>query len=175
MREGNPPVPVVLVLAAAENGVIGRDAALPWDLPDDLRHFKTVTYGRPVVMGRRTFDSVGRPLPGRTNIVLTRDRSWSHPGVRVVDSIESALALGRAQALIDGADSVMVVGGAEVYRLALPFAARVLLTRVHGCVDGDTHFDLALLDSWREASREFVAAGERNSHDFSIVELVPGP
>lgn len=168
-------IPVVLVLAAADNGVIGRGNALPWDLPDDLRHFKAVTLGRPVIMGRKTFDSVGRPLPGRVNIVLTRDKSWSFPGVRVVDTVAAAIDLARSQALIDGADAVMVVGGAEIYRLALPLADRVILTRVHGSMDGDTFFDLGLLAGWRETSHRRVAAGDRNSHDFSIVELVPGP
>lgn len=165
-------IPVVLVLAVADNGVIGRGNALPWDLPDDLRHFKTVTLGRPVIMGRKTFDSVGRPLPGRLNIVLTRDKNWTYPGVRVVDAIAAAIVLARSQALVDGADAVMVVGGAEVYRLALPLADRVILTRVHGSMDGDTYFDLGLLEDWREASRRRVPAGDRNSHDFSIVELV---
>jgi dihydrofolate reductase len=107
-------VPVVLVLAAAENGVIGRGSALPWELPDDLLHFKRTTLGHPIVMGRKTFDSVGFPLPGRRNIVITRDRSWSHEGVLTCHDLDEALERAFEQALIDGAEAVMVVGGAEI-------------------------------------------------------------
>ena len=130
-------VPVVLVLAAAENGVIGRGDALPWELPDDLQHFKRTTLGRPIVMGRKTFDSVGFPLPGRRNIVITRDAGWPHEGVAVCHTLDEALARAFDQALIDGADAAMVVGGAEIYRLAMPRADRIVLTRVQGSVPGD--------------------------------------
>lgn len=164
-------VPVVMVLAASENGVIGRGDALPWDLPDDLRHFKRATMGCPVVMGRKTFDSVGRPLPGRTNLVLTRDRGWRAAGVESFATVEAALKRAEAQAVIDGSRAICVVGGAEIYRLCLPFADRVLLTEVHGSVNGDTHFERALLGDWEEVSRQRHAAGLTNSHDFSIVEL----
>ena len=164
-------VPVIMVLAVSENGVIGRGDALPWDLPDDLRHFKRATMGCPVVMGRKTFDSVGRPLPGRTNLVLTRDRGWRAAGVESFATVEAALKRAEAQAVIDGSRAICVVGGAEIYRLCLPFADRVLLTEVHGSVNGDTHFELALLGDWEEGSRQRHAAGLTNSHDFSIVEL----
>lgn len=166
--------PVVLVLAVSENGVIGRGDGLPWDLPDDLAHFKRTTLGRPVIMGRVTFDTVGKPLPGRTNIVVTRDADWCYPGVHVAHSVEAAIALADSQALIDGADAAMVVGGAEIYRLALPYADRVVLTRVHGDVDGDTFFDLGLLAGWQCEARTRVEGGDRNSHDFSIEIWIPG-
>ena len=164
--------PIVLVLAVSENGVIGKGDGLPWDLPDDLRHFKQTTLGRPVIMGRKTFESVGRPLPGRTNIVLTRRSDWCHPGVEVCSDLAGAIARGQQQALLDGADAVCVVGGAEIYRLALPIADKVVLTQVHGQVEGDAFFDLSSIDGWREASRVKNEAGERNSHAFSVVELV---
>lgn len=164
-------VPVVMVLAVSENGIIGRGDALPWDLPDDLRHFKRATMGCPVVMGRKTFDSVGRPLPGRTNLVLTRDRGWGAAGVESFVTVDAALKRAEAQSVIDGSSAICVVGGAEIYRLCLPFADRVLLTEVHGHVTGDTHFDLALLGDWEEVSRQRHEAGGKNSHDFSIVEL----
>ena len=167
---GPDHLPVVMVLAAAENGVIGRGDALPWDLPDDLQHFKRVTLGRPIIMGRKTFDSIGRPLPGRTNIVITRDPTWAAPGVVVVQSLAAAIERAEQQALLDGADAVMVVGGAEIYRLAMPKADRIILTQVHGSVQGDAHFDLEQLCDWRELHREPVAAGERNSHDFTVIE-----
>jgi dihydrofolate reductase len=165
--------PVVLVLAAAENGVIGRGDSLPWELSDDLKHFKRTTLGRPIVMGRKTFDSVGVPLPGRCNIVVTRDPSLELNGVLVCLSLEEALERASEQALIDGSDAVMVVGGAEIYRLALPLAQRVILTRVHGSVEGDVVFDLGLLRDWQELSATTFEANERNSHAFTIVELAP--
>jgi dihydrofolate reductase len=170
MRESDS-LPVSIVVAVADNGVIGRGNALPWDLPDDLQHFKRTTMGRPIVMGRKTFESIGRPLPGRLNIILTRDLSWTASGVSVASSIEQAIDLAEGQAFIDGADSVMVIGGAEVYRQALPFASRAFVTRVHGHIDGDAFFDLDEIASWREVARERIPAGERNSHDFSLIWL----
>ena len=170
MRESDS-LPVSIVVAVADNGVIGRGNALPWDLPDDLQHFKRTTMGRPIVMGRKTFESIGRPLPGRLNIILTRDPSWTASGVSVASSIEQAIDLAEGQAFIDGADSVMVIGGAEVYRQALPFASRAFVTRVHGHIDGDAFFDLDEIASWREVALERVPAGERNSHDFSVIRL----
>lgn len=166
-------LPLVLVLAVSENGVIGRGQALPWELPDDLQHFKRTTMGRPVLMGRKTFDSVGRPLPGRTNIVITRDPDWSAPGVTVVHNLDDAVTLASDLALLENADALMVIGGAEIYRLALPVADSVVLTEVHGEVTGDAFFDRALLADWQELSRERIPAGDRNSHDFSIVVLAP--
>lgn len=164
-------LPVAIVVAVANNGVIGRGNALPWDLPDDLQHFKRTTMGRPIIMGRKTFESIGRPLPGRLNIILTRDSAWQAPGVSVATSMQQAIDIAEDQALIDGADSVVVIGGAEIYRQALPFTSRVFLTRVHGDVQGDAFFDLDQLVEWREVSRIENPAGARNSHNFSIVEL----
>ncbi|MDG2461246.1 MAG: dihydrofolate reductase [Luminiphilus sp.] len=166
-------VPVVLVLAAAENGVIGRGDALPWELPDDLQHFKRTTMGRPVIMGRKTFDSVGFPLPGRRNIVMTRDQDWAHAGVLSCHTLDVALQSAFDQALIDGADAVMVVGGAEIYRLALRRTDKVILTRVHGEVQGDVFFDLDLFARWREISSERFEAAGRNSHAFTVETLEP--
>lgn len=166
-------LPVVLVLAAAESGVIGRGDALPWELPDDLQHFKRTTIGRPVIMGRKTFESVGFPLPGRRNIVITRDASWRHKGVLTCHTLEEAMERAFEQALIDGADAVMVVGGAEIYRLALPRADKVLLTRVLGEVAGDVVFDLDLLDGWPEVETGHYPAEGGNSHAFTVVELTP--
>lgn len=164
-------LPVIMVLAAGENGVIGRGDALPWDLPDDLQHFKRTTMGRPVLMGRKTFESVGRPLPGRTNIVLTRDPQWRAPGVDVFQDLNEALARAEQQAVLDGADAVCVIGGAEIYRLCLACVDQVVLTLVHGDVDGDVRFDLELLADWVEISRHHHAAGDQNSHAFSIVKM----
>ena len=170
-KRSDNDVPVVLVLAAAENGVIGRGNALPWELPDDLMHFKRTTMGHPIVMGRKTFDSVGFPLPGRRNIVITRDRQWSHEGALTCHELNEALERAFEQALIDGADAVMVVGGAEIYRLALPRADKVILTRVHDEVIGDVRFDLEVFADWRQVSSSRYEAVEGNSHAFSIEEL----
>lgn len=170
-KRSDNDVPVVLVLAAAENGVIGRGNALPWELPDDLTHFKRTTMGHPIIMGRKTFESVGFPLPGRRNIVITRDRQWSHEGVLTCHELNEALERAFEQALIDGADAVMVVGGAEIYRLALSRADKVILTRVHDEVIGDVRFDLEVFADWRQVSMRRYEAVEGNSHAFSIEEL----
>lgn len=130
---------IVLVVAAAENGVIGRDGAMPWHLPQDLKRFRQMTVGHPVVMGRKTFESIGRPLPGRHNIVLTRDPLWRAEGATVAPNLAEAIAAAgldpRARA-----EAIFVIGGAEIYALALPIATRIELTRVHAHPAGDTFF-----------------------------------
>jgi len=115
----------------AENRLIGRDNSLPWHLPKEMRHFMATTKGKPCIMGRKTFGSMPNPLKGRTNIVMTRDRTWHCEGVKVAHDIAGALALGREQCLADGMDEVMVVGGANVYAMALPHATRLYFTQVH--------------------------------------------
>jgi dihydrofolate reductase len=138
---------IILVVAAAENDVIGRDGRMPWHLPEDLKRFRRMTVGHPVVMGRKTFDSIGKPLPGRHNIVLTRDRSWQADGVTVVPNLAEAIAAAgldpRARA-----DSIFVVGGAEIYALAMPIATGIELTRVHASPEGDTRFPRPDPDQW---------------------------
>lgn len=166
-------LPVVLVLAVADNGVIGRGNALPWDLPDDLQNFKKITMGRPILMGRKTYESIGRPLPGRLNIVITRDRDWFTPGVTIVHSLEKAFEVAEQRALLDGADALMVIGGAEVYRSAISKADRIVMTRVHGEVSGDAYFDLDSVANWSEQARVDFSAAGRNSHDFSVIDLIP--
>jgi dihydrofolate reductase len=146
-------LPITLVVAAADNDVIGRGNALPWYLPADLKHFKERTMGRPILMGRRTFESIGRPLPGRSNIVLTRDREFSAQGVRAVRSLDEARELAEDIALIDGSEELMVIGGAQVYALALPLASGISLTRVHLSPEGDTHLPAIDWSQWREHKR----------------------
>lgn len=151
---------LVLVVARAENGVIGRDNKLPWHIPADLAHFKRVTLGKPVVMGRRTFESIGRPLPGRHNIVLTRDGGWAAPGVTVAAGLDAALAAADAP-------EVMIIGGAGVFAEALPRAARIELTEVHAAPDGDTVMPAPDPAVWREAAREdHPAADGRPAYSF---------
>ena len=151
---------IVLVVARAENGVIGKDGRLPWHLSEDLKHFKRVTMGTPMIMGRRTFDSLPGLLPGRRHIVITRDPAWRTQGAEVARSAEEALALA-------GPGRVSVIGGAEIFRLFLPLADVIELTEVHAEVDGDTRLDLDL-DGWREVSRERHEAGPL---PFSFVRL----
>ena len=159
---------VTLVAAVADNGVIGRDNDLPWHLPGDLAHFKRVTQGKPVIMGRRTWESIEGPLPRRTNIVVTRRSDYLAEGAEVVATVEAALEMAAAVARRDGVDEVMVVGGSEIYRLALPAADRLCLTEVHAEVTGDTFFPEWDRDGWREVSREQFPAGESGQYDFSI-------
>lgn len=150
---------IVLVVARAANGVIGKDGTLPWHIPADLKHFKALTIGKPMIMGRKTFESFPAPLPGRRHIVLTRDPHWQATGAQVARDTESALALA-------GEGEVMVIGGAEIYRLFLPLADRIELTEVHAEYTGDTLMP-APGDDWREAARvEHDAADGRPPFAF---------
>jgi dihydrofolate reductase len=156
---------ISLIVAAAENNVIGRDGRLPWHLPADLRRFKSLTMGKPIVMGRRTFESIGKPLPGRRNIVVTRRAGYEAPGCEVVGSIDAALA-----AAVD-ADEIMVIGGGDVYRQLLPRADRIFFTRVHFECDGDAIFPELDADEWRVAEEETHAADAANEHAFTAITL----
>jgi len=149
----------------ARNGVIGRDNTLPWHLPEDLKHFKAVTLGKPILMGRRTFESIGKPLPGRTNLVLTRNAAWHTEGVVSVHSIEEALAWTRAAPELAG------IGGAEIFRLLLPMATRIFLTRVHADMAGDTFFPALDPEQWIESESHTRAADARNAYSMTFVTL----
>lgn len=154
---------VTAILARADNGTIGRDGALPWRIPADLKRFKALTLGKPMLMGRKTFDSLGKPLPGRRHIVLTRSHDWSAEGAEVAHSAEAALALA-------GDGDVSVIGGAEVYRLMLPLLTRVELTEVHADVTGDTAVS-PFGPEWREVAREdHHAEGPTPAYSFVTLE-----
>jgi dihydrofolate reductase len=161
---------VSIIVAAAENGVIGRQGQLPWQLPADLQHFKELTLGHPIVMGRRTFDSIGRALPGRTNIVLTGHPDWQAPkGVLVANSLPEALALAATQ---PGGEEICVIGGGEIYRQALPGASVVHLTEVHTTVpDGDAFFPALSPTEWREETRQRHPTDARHAVAYSFVTL----
>lgn len=160
-------LPIALIVAAADNDVIGRNNALPWDLPADLAHFKRQTLGKPVLMGRLTHESIGRPLPGRANIVISRDPDYRSPGVQVVGSVEAALALANGIALTDGATALMVIGGAQIYALAMPKAQHIYLTRVHLRPAGDARLPAICWDEWRETGRsEMPATGPYPAYTF---------
>jgi dihydrofolate reductase len=160
---------ITLIAAVAENGVIGRDNGLPWRLKSDMVHFRAATMGKPVVMGRKTFLSIGKPLPGRTTIVVSRDHAFSAPGIVVAASLEAALAVGRGDALRRGVDCVFVAGGGELYAQALPLAERLNITYVHRAVDGDAYFPAFDRSVWRETAREERAAATGDDCSFSFV------
>ena len=162
---------IALICAMASNGVIGNDNKLPWRLPEDLRHFRRTTMGHSVVMGRKTWESIGRPLPGRTNIVVTRRKDYQAEGASVRDSLEAALRLAENIATIDGADQAFVIGGAELYRQALRLAKLFHLTRIHADVPGDTILSGFNESEWREISREDYSRDEENPFDYSICLL----
>lgn len=156
---------ISIIVAAAENGVIGVRGELPWRLSSDLKHFKALTMGKPVVMGRLTFESVGRALPGRHNIVITRQKDYEAEGCDVVSSIADAIVTA------GDADEIMVIGGGEIYEQCLPMADRVYLTRVHTEIDGDTRFPELVAGVWQETRIEHHGADEKNAYDYSFIEL----
>jgi dihydrofolate reductase len=155
---------LALIAAVAENGCIGLDNKLPWYLPEDLKYFKAVTSGKPVIMGRSTFDSLGRPLPNRTNIVITRNREFTAPeGVRVVHSLDEAIKVAEAVAHIAGNEEIVIIGGAQIYAEALPRITRMYLTEVKKNVSGDAFFPAWEKADWQEAGRE--------SHHYEPAQL----
>lgn len=162
---------IALVWAMAENRVIGKDGRLPWRLPAEMAHFKRVTMGHPVIMGRRTFTSMKKPLEGRTNIVLSRSGIEMPTGVHGVADFESALEVARAQAARDGMSAVMIVGGADIYALALPRADVLHVTVVHASPEGDTFFPAFDCAAFAEVSRQDFAADEKNKIGYTIYEL----
>ena len=156
---------ISIVVAMDTKGVIGRDNGLPWHLPADLQHFKRTTMGKPILMGRKTHESIGRPLPGRTNIVITRDTGYRAEGCVVVNSIDAALEAAGEQ------EEIMVIGGAEFYRQVLPRTDTIYLTRIHEIFTGDTFFPELNDADWREVERSDHAADEKNPHDYSFIRL----
>lgn len=160
---------IALIVAMAGNGVIGLNNQLPWHLPGDLKYFKAVTMGKPIIMGRKTFESIGKALPGRANIVVTGNMEFSAQGVEIVHSPGQAVQLGSAIALRDGCEEVMVIGGAGLYRELLPVATRLYLTEVQAEVVGDTYFPDFDRTQWQEQRREDFDAAGLNSYDYSFV------
>lgn len=161
---------VSLIVALDEDRVIGRDGTLPWRLSADLRRFKAITMGHPLIMGRKTYDSIGRPLPGRTSIVLTRQADWSAAGVLVAPTLDAALELAARTDVptADSAAEAFVIGGAEVFRTAWPRADRLYLTRVQARVPGDVRLDAWDSGEWRLIAREEHAADEKNDYPYAF-------
>ena len=164
-----PHVKVCLIMARAENGTIGVDNALPWHISADLKNFKRLTMGKPVVMGRKTFESIGKPLKGRANIVITRQTDWTATGAIVCYDIKDAIKTAKAEAAKDGVDEVMVIGGAEIYARVLNDADRFYLTEVHRRYEGDAWFTAPDKTQWKEVSRERYAPDEEGEPSYSFV------
>jgi dihydrofolate reductase len=163
---------IVLVAAIGDNNVIGRDGQLPWRLKSDLAHFRKVTLNKPVVMGRKTYQSIGQPLKERTNIVISRDATFAAPGVVTAPSFEAALALARQDAERRGADEIMIIGGSDIFAAALPLADRLEITHVHASPQGDVVFPPIEPKVWREMSRTEHAAGPKDDAGFAVATYI---
>ena len=172
-EQASPQVPVIaLVVAMGENRAIGRGGELPWHLRSDMKFFRKVTMGKPVIMGRRTFNSLPRVLDGRLNIVLSRNDGFAVPEeVVIARSLEEGLDVARAACAEAGADEIAVIGGEDIFREVLPQVGRIYLTEVHASPDADTWFPDLDKTAWREVFREVHEAGPNDDHDFSIVVL----
>ena len=158
-----------LIVAMAKNGTIGIDNKLPWYLPNDLKYFKKVTMGKPIIMGRKTYESIGKPLPGRTNIVITRNPDYQAEGIVVVNSLQQALDKAEDISFINGHDEVMVIGGAEIYNQGLKSAGRLYITHVHADVEGDAFFPEVDWNDWQEEGRDDFNSEGPNPYDYSFV------
>jgi dihydrofolate reductase len=163
---------IILVAAVADNGVIGQEGSLPWRLKSDMAHFRAVTMGKPMVMGRKTYTSIGGPLKGRTNIMVSRDRSLAVPGVLVATSLAAALDAARGDALRRGADAIAVIGGADLYAQCMGLADRLVITHVHLRPKGETRFPTIDPATWRAAEQTEHAAGPGDAAGFTVVEYV---
>ena len=154
-----------IIVAIAQNGVIGDKNALLWNIKEDMVHFRTITSGHPIIMGRKTFESIGRPLPKRTNVVISRNTELKIEGCTVVNSLEQAIAL------FDSSEDIFIIGGAQIYAQVLPLADRLYLTIVHNHYSGDTSFPAIHYSEWRETSRKDFSAGESFEYPFSFITL----
>jgi dihydrofolate reductase len=159
---------VALIAAFAQNLVVGINNSLPWHLPEDLKYFKRTTSGKAIIMGRKTYESIGRPLPNRTNIVVTRNPDFKAEGVVTVMSLEAGIKHAENVNLINGIDEVMIIGGAAIYQASLPMADRLYLTHVHANVEGDAYFPTVNFDQWKEVGREDFKKDESNPYDYSF-------
>lgn len=165
-------IPIAVVAAVAKNRVIGRDNGMPWRQSSDLKRFKAITWGKPLIVGRRSHEAIGRPLPGRETIVLTRDRSFHDDGVHIQHDLADALGLAEAMAEEMDASEIICVGGGEIYRLLMPKAQRMHLTEIDATPEGDVLFPEYDASQWRETFREEHAAGGRDDHPFTFRDLV---
>lgn len=160
---------LALIVAYAQNRVVGIENRLPWHLPEDLKYFKQVTTGKAVIMGRKTYESIGRPLPNRLNIVISRNPQFIADGVEVVSSLEAAIERATEYNHTNNQDEIMVIGGAAIYELALPLADKLYITLVHAQVDGDAYFPEVSLASWQLLDQQDHQPSEKNPHPYSFM------
>ncbi len=165
---------ISIVVAVSSSGIIGSQGGMPWRLPSDLKRFRRLTMGKPVIMGRKTFESIGKPLDGRDNIIVTRQEGYAPEGVHVVSGFDAAIELGTELAVKSGVDEVVIIGGGEVYAQSLAMVQRIHLTEVHGDIAGDTKFPPLRQGEWKEVSREAISRADRDSADTSYVVLEKG-
>jgi dihydrofolate reductase len=161
---------IALIVAVADNTVIGGNGTLPWRLSADLRHFKEITMGHPIIMGRKTYESIGRPLPGRINIVISRNSDFNAPGCTVAPTLDAAISF----AASSGATTIFIIGGGTIYQQALPYAQKIYLTQVHAMPAGDITFTYPAAE-WQETSRKEHRADNNNQYDYSFVTLERQP
>ena len=157
-----------MIVATADNNVIGKDNTMPWHLPADLAYFKKVTLGKPIIMGRKTYESIGRPLPGRRNIVISRDDSYFADGVDTVTSVEQALALVDGSGGDAAVAEIMVIGGGAIYQHCLPNADRLYVTHIKAAIDGDTHFPHYDNEEWQQTASELRVSDDKNAYDLDF-------
>jgi dihydrofolate reductase len=161
---------ISFLVAADENNVIGKDNQLPWHLPNDLKYFKNLTWGMPIVMGRKTFESIGKPLPGRKNIVITRNKNWKHENIYVANSIEESMRI----AAEEDVKEIFLIGGAEIFNSIFPKASRIYLTRIHNSFEGDVTFPQINKEEWKLVKEHYCKEDEKNQypHTFQVWERV---
>ncbi|EJF77180.1 hypothetical protein MCO_01359 [Bartonella sp. DB5-6] len=155
---------VCLIAAVAENGVIGHEGALPWHLSTDLQRFKALTFGKPIIMGRKTWDSLGRPLPGRTNIVITHNRAFSAEGAVIAHSLSQACSVAKRVSSQNSADAVFIIGGGEIFQQGLPIADKIFLTEVLASIKGDSFFPVFDKEKWTIIQTQYIPEGVKDSH-----------
>jgi dihydrofolate reductase len=159
---------ISIIVAVSKNNVIGKDNQLIWRLPDDLKRFKSLTLGHPIIMGRKTFDSIGKPLPGRTSIVITRDQAFAHEGVLVAHSIDEAIGMGQQITQ----EALFIIGGGDIYKQALPLADQIFLTTVDLTVEGDTTFEISDPQNWSEVENIHHTTDEKHAYSFNFIDLI---
>ncbi|MCZ2204040.1 dihydrofolate reductase [Bartonella sp. A05] len=162
-------LPVYLIAAVSKNNVIGRDGAMPWRLSTDLQRFKALTLGKPVIMGRKTWDSIGCALPGRTNIVITRDRAFTAKGAVVTHSLSQACSLAENIASQNDADAIFIIGGGEIFQQGLAIADKIFLTEILTVIEGDSFFPVFDKEKWTIIETQYIPEGERDSHSTRFV------
>ncbi|VEJ45601.1 dihydrofolate reductase [Bartonella vinsonii] len=162
-------VPICLIAAVAENGVIGREGAMPWRLSTDLQRFKALTFGKPIIMGRKTWDSLGKPLPGRLNIVITRNHDFNAKGAIITHSLSQACSVAKREVSQNGADAIFIIGGGEIFQQGFSIADKIFLTEVLASINGDSFFPVFDKEKWTIVQTQYIPEGDKDSHPTRFV------